>query len=509
MISRAWLFGPVLAIPTVGFAVAEGVQAHLDARLHAALRRQFPGADAAQLARVTLDRLALTERDDPGLRRVVRMYAHLDLLSGAGLAAAAAGLGLLLLIRAAAAAAGGSRMLLLYLFKPGLYVTAAVIIALVLAHAVIAIGAVFFGMTALVGRVHVGLMAAIGLGALGGVTIVARGVFHLVSQAQVVVIGVALTRDDAPRLWGLVERTVGRLGTLIPRSIVVGLDPNFFVTEADVICLSGRLSGRTLYCSLPLARILTIDELESVIGHELAHFRGLDTRYSERFYPIYRGTVTSLAALQKAFGEGVGSIALLPAVAVLGYFLACFAAAERGISRDRELAADRAGAEVTTPTTAAAALVKIHAFSGLWDAVQGAAAKLLGEGKSIINLSKAYADAVSRGATPGALGGIAEKRQGHPTDSHPHLAVRLGSLGVSLDEVSGVALSVRPAEAAIELVAMPEQKEERLSDAFQALLARRMGIDPDPSGEGRARGNRLTARRGPEAAPRSPEVGAE
>jgi Zn-dependent protease with chaperone function len=478
MTSRVWLFGLIMGVPAVGFAVAEGVQAHLNGKLRSALRQQAPGVDESVISQVTLDHLSAV--DNPGLRRVCRMNAHLNLLSNGALAAGATGLALLLLMRVAAAAAGGNRLLLLYLFKPGLYATAAVVIALVLAHAVIAIGAVYFGMTALVGRVHVGLLAAIGLGALSGAAVVAGNVFNVVTKAQACVIGVSLPRAEAPGLWDLVERVAGRLGALMPQNIVVGLDPNFFVTEADVVCLGGRFSGRTLYCSLPLARILSVEELASVIGHELAHFKGMDTRYSASFYPIYRGTATSLAALQVALGEaGAGSIAVLPAIAVLGYFLECFGTAERRISRDRELAADRAGAAVTSPATAAAALVKIHAFAGLWNPVQAAAAKVLSEGKSFVNLSDVYAAAASRNATPDALDKVAEVSLSHPTDTHPHLAARLESLGLGLNEVASAALSVSPADAAIRLVAEPEKKEEALSGAFQALLAQRIGIAPD------------------------------
>jgi Zn-dependent protease with chaperone function len=124
------------------------------------------------------------------------------------------------------------------------------------------------------------------------------------------------------------------------------LDPNFFVAEGEVICLSGRLNGRTLYCSLPLCRILSEEEFTSVIGHELGHFKGQDTKFSERFYPIYRGTASSLAALQAAGREGSGSVALLPAIAVLSYFLESLSVAESRLSRDRELAADQTASTV-------------------------------------------------------------------------------------------------------------------------------------------------------------------
>lgn len=255
------------------------------------------------------------------------------------------------------------------------------------------------------------------------------------------------------------------------------LDPNFFVAEADVVCLNGTLTGRTLYFSLPLSRILSVAELSAVIGHELGHFKGLDTKFSERFYPIYRGTASSIASLASTGGEGSAAVALLPAIAILSYFLECFAVAESRISRDRELAADREGAAVTSPAVFAAALVKIHAFSGLWQALQDAAVEALQQGKAFVNASKTYADAAVESAKPEALEGLAETHLSHPTDSHPPLGVRLASLGVTIGEVAGPSLLVTPGDAAISLVPEPENREEELSDAYQAILARQLGIE--------------------------------
>jgi hypothetical protein len=84
------------------------------------------------------------------------------------------------------------------------------------------------------------------------------------------------------------------VGTAPPRHLIVGLKPNFFATRSPVMCageiLADRsstaqpsrlassasagageiLTGRTLFISLPLCRVLRVDELASIIGHELA-----------------------------------------------------------------------------------------------------------------------------------------------------------------------------------------------------------------------------------------------
>lgn len=475
MVKRMWLFGLILAVPLIGFAVAEGIQTYFNSQLRSALRQRFADTDPSAISAATLDRLCGQRTAE--LRDICSTNDNLNVMSAAAIGAGAVGLLLLLGIRVAGSLARINRRLLLFVFKPGLYVTAIVLIGLVLAHAGIAMAALYYGESALIGRIHVFVIGAIGLGALGGVLAIARNAFSLIRKAETIVIGKAVARSEAPQLWSRVEGLADRLGSLHPEQIVLGLDPNFFVTEADVVCLSGNLSGRTLYCSLPLVRILSPSELDGVIGHELGHYKGLDTKFSQRFFPIYRGTVDSIAALQQTGGEGSGIVALLPAIAVFSYFLESFSVAESRISRDRELAADKEAAAVSDARAIASALVKVHAFSGFWSGLQNAAAEALQKGKAFVNASKTYAEVVAEHAKPNALEGLAETHLNHPTDSHPPLSVRLESLGSSIEEVTRDALDVNHASAALGLVPEAEKMEEEISSAYQAVLARQLGID--------------------------------
>src|SRR5207253_136023 len=99
-----------------------------------------------------------------------------------------------------------------------------------------------------------------------------------------------------PRLWSFVADAAQSAGVAPPEHLVLGLEPNFYVTEAHVQCLDGELHGRTMYLSIPLARIFSQQELRAVLGHELGHYKGDDTVFSQKFYPIYRGTLDSLTA---------------------------------------------------------------------------------------------------------------------------------------------------------------------------------------------------------------------
>ena len=274
-----------------------------------------------------------------------------------------------------------------------------------------------------------------------------------------------------------------RIGTEAPHNLVVGLTPNFFVTEAKVQCLDGELTGRTMYVSAPLCRILTSEQLSGVIAHELAHFKGADTKFSLKFYPIYRGAVDSLQALARAAAHNErGAIALIPASYMLAFFLECFSGAEKRISREREIAADAVAAETAGAANIATALVKIIAFTDLWDRLSEVMRDSLQEGKITFgnkeynaeeffsNVSNVFVFMVANNANVKALEDLDAKTIPHPTDSHPPLSVRLTALKTTLAEVGPDALKIYPEPASSALIDNLEELERVLSFGHQMLL---------------------------------------
>lgn len=474
--ARIWLLGLILAIPLLGFGVSSAIRASYNSDLRAAAAKQVPDFDPAKLARFTVSRLCETN-SGPEIAALCETDWYLGLLSRASVGSAAVGLGLLVVIALAGAAAQRNRTLLLTLFRPGLYVAAVTITGLIVVDAAIAIASIYYGESALINRIHPGLILGIAMGALLGVSAVARSAFGVVRKAEAYALGAAVTSDEAGPLWAHTNAVAARLGALAPDHIVVGLDPTFYVTEADVVTPGGTLSGRTLFCSLPLARILTVDEFTAIVGHELGHFRGDDTKFSGHFYPIYRGTATAIMSLQNSGAQGLGVVTLLPAIAIFGFFLERFALAESRHSRARELLADRAGAEATSPRAMASALVKVHAFTDLWNDVQRGSVEAMKAGTVCRNTSALFAEAVANKATPDVLDGLAGTHSSHPTDSHPPLAERLESLAIDLASVSGDALAVRPEPPAASLIPGSETREEGLSETYQRWLAGQLGIE--------------------------------
>jgi Zn-dependent protease with chaperone function len=252
------------------------------------------------------------------------------------------------------------------------------------------------------------------------------------------------------------------------------MEPSFFVTEAEVSSLAGELKGRTMFVSLPLSRMLTLDEWSAVIDHELIHFKGLDTRSSKSFYPLYRGTEEALMQLADFSEEGQSALVsfpVLPGLAALDHFYTCFATAENTISRERELAADAVAAETSGRDAIASALVKIHACAPVWDSYVRRLQGFLKMGRECAaRQSVAFVDHVAAADLPKLIKDLPKTRTAHPTDSHPPLGVRIDALGVDLAEVAETARVIKPADLAALLLTDIDKLDEVLSRAHTEQL---------------------------------------
>lgn len=461
----------VLVFPVVGFAVGAGVQVKYQGDLIAAVEQEVGRTlTAEERGRVTIDVLCADPQfagdpvcQDVALATITRWVA---LGSGIG------GLLLLGFIASTTRRARGDRDALLRLFLPSLYVTLVGVSVLLVADALLALSSVYLGFGVFLGRIVPVLLLAIAIGGALGVAGMIRALIGTTRRATSFVIARRVDRIDEPDLHALVGEIASAAGTTVPDNVIVGLDPSFFVTEADVISTDGRWRGRNIYLSLPLMRILTPAELRAVVGHEMGHFRGSDTVYSQRFYPIYRGAGDAIAGLAGAgAGSGARTLALLPAAVLLVLFYEGFATAERAISRDRELAADAVGAEIASARDLASSLVKLTAFTPRWEGALESFAKDWRGGTVIPNLGDRFVELVRTSATPEALEGLDARELPHPTDSHPALSQRLEALGIAEAEVASAALQVAPEPPAGAVIAGRSADEEALT----AWIAARIG----------------------------------
>jgi Zn-dependent protease with chaperone function len=488
------LFAFIFGVPLGGVLVSGILAAHLETQLPKALLKAAAGSgrkvDSALRQQVYASTVADVCAGGPGekdLEDVCGTYRHIRWIRKASTAAILLGLFMVVTPWAAGFTARSNRRVLLYFFKPGIYGTLVLTAVLIVLNAAILIASAYYLMAIFPDPAFQWTLLFPALGGVYGAWIMVRSLASLPRRASVTVLGLPVSPDEQPGLWAHVRWLAEKTGAAVPDHIVIGLEPGFFVTEVDAHCIGGELKGRTMFVSLPMSRMLTLPEFSAVICHELGHFKGLDTRFSRSFYPVYRGTGEALTRLADFAEEGQStlvSFAVLPGLAALDHFYASFAEAENAISRERELAADAMAAETSGRVATASALVKLHAYEPLWDSFVARSRRFLKEGRNYaVRQSVTFVDGVAAADLSKLLKDLPKTRTAHPTDSHPPLGARLDALGVDLAEVAETARAIKPADAAALLLDEIDKLDEALSHAQTAQMAQDLGIELQPEAQ--------------------------
>jgi heat shock protein HtpX len=171
-----------------------------------------------------------------------------------------------------------------------------------------------------------------------------------------------VTREQAPGLYAALERLTGRNGLPMPRVYMLPEEaPNAFATGRNP-------QHAAVAVTAGLMRLLNDEELEGVLGHELAHVRNRDILIGSVAATLASAVMVlaSMARFAAIFGggrgddrEGANPLALL-ATALLAPFAAMLI--QMAVSRSREYQADASGAEMThNPYALASALGKLEA----------------------------------------------------------------------------------------------------------------------------------------------------
>lgn len=159
--------------------------------------------------------------------------------------------------------------------------------------------------------------------------------------------------DSAPEFYSMVRNLAQRAELPMPKVYIIDSPhPNAFATGRNP-------ENAAVAATTGLMNMLTWDEIEGVMAHELAHVKNRDTLIMTMVATI-AGAISMLANFGLFFRSGddrSGGLAALAAVLV-----APFAAmiVQMAISRTREYGADRGGAEISgKPMALASALAKI------------------------------------------------------------------------------------------------------------------------------------------------------
>jgi heat shock protein HtpX len=174
-----------------------------------------------------------------------------------------------------------------------------------------------------------------------------------------------VTREELPRVYGVVERMTQRIGLPMPKIFVIPTEsPNAFATGRNP-------SHASVAVTQGILNLLDDEELEGVLAHELGHVRNRDILTSS-IAATLAGAITLLARMGMFAGMfgGYGSrddrdrgggfeallmIVLAPIAALL---------IQMAVSRSREYEADHTGANFTgNPYALARALQKLDSWS--------------------------------------------------------------------------------------------------------------------------------------------------
>ncbi len=200
--------------------------------------------------------------------------------------------------------------------------------------------------------------------------LVVAGVLNFVSYFYSDKIALAMyrarpvTREDLPRLYQVVERLTQRVGLPMPALYVMPTaSPNAFATGRSPAHASVAVTQGIL-------ELLSDEELEGVLAHELGHVKNRDILISS-VAAMLAGAVTLLADVarwglifggysrdDRDRGGGLGALFMLILAPIAALLI------QLAVSRSREYAADATGAGFTgNPQGLARALAKLDASS--------------------------------------------------------------------------------------------------------------------------------------------------
>lgn len=314
--------------------------------------------------------------------------------------------------------------------------------------------------------VRTGHVRANQIGLLLAAVAILRGVFFLDrGRHEAPPVAIELRPAEEPRLWAEVCALAEAVRAPRPDTVYLVHDINAFVYQ-DSRLLGLRPGRMVLGIGVGLLAILRVDELRAVLGHELGHLGGGDTRYGPVVYRVKE-------SIQRTVAQLGGGLLAKPFV---GYFQ-LFMRLTMSVSRRQEVAADVNAVRLGGRDAAADALERVVVASGVFEfLVQEYAAPLWQARCWPVDLYGGLRRLLAEPARAEQLQALRAALLAAPGDrwdSHPPLGERLGFIA-SL-RGGPVTTDQRAARA---LLNDPVATEQRMAEQLAAFATKGVAATP-------------------------------
>lgn len=310
------------------------------------------------------------------------------------------------------------------------------------------------------GRHDMRIFAAIVIMVGFGIVVMVVSIFAK-GRAEKSTNGEVILREQAPELWARVEGLSQQVGTPPPDNIVVGINDNFYVTEAPVYLRQQVLTGRTLFVSIPLLRQLSMAQADGIMVHELTHLHQGDAKASAALSVM-------LTRLNRYMEELRVSYLAWGVYLTLKMYRILFALACSKEGRQGEYIADRSAADLIGAQSVAESLIKVTAYSAYRAEVErslfehNALHDELGINSMITAGLHDYAH------SPKFVEIINNQNIPHPFDSHPILCERMKNVGYSVsDEHLSAIVTAQPSQSWADLIPSAESIENEMWQRYE------------------------------------------
>ncbi|MEM7269508.1 MAG: M48 family metalloprotease, partial [Pseudomonadota bacterium] len=167
-----------------------------------------------------------------------------------------------------------------------------------------------------------------------------------------------VTRSEHPRLYDMVDQLSQNAGLPTPAIYIIHSEqPNAFATGRSP-------ENAAVAATTGIMKLLSTEELAGVMAHELAHIQNRDTLIMTVTATI-AGAIGFLAQFAFLFSRNRGIAGIIGTLVVMLVAPIAASLVQMAVSRTREYAADKRGAEICgNPLWLAGALRKIGAYSG-------------------------------------------------------------------------------------------------------------------------------------------------